>query len=150
VGRLRAPPSPDSYCFYLDGALYSYSHCPIFMPTSKRYHFAVKIDSPKRCYPTTNLQGITTPKNMTSLSKFSSLITCRPYIECPPSSHTVVTVMVILLLLRGSTFLEEPWPPHISSSFLYVRFRNKKLFRGWIWYNHGQSLTWRTSGLHIV
>jgi len=38
----------------------------------------------------------------------------------------------LLLLLHGSTVLEEHWLPHISFPlFLYVRFCNKNLFMGW-------------------
>jgi hypothetical protein len=39
-------------------------------------------------------------------------------------------LLLLLLLLRCSTVLEELPSPHVSK-FLYLRFRNKKLFTGW-------------------
>jgi len=40
----------------------------------------------------------------------------------------------LLLFLRGSTFLEKPWPPYyplLLPSLLYATFRNKKYITGW-------------------
>jgi hypothetical protein len=35
-------------------------------------------------------------------------------------------------------------------SFLYARFRNKKLFKGWSCYHNVQPPSWSISGLHLV